>query len=71
MEVPAAVRTGRWRIRYASTSPIVYLPEFRSGSATRSSATSQATRKPMEYRKPSYPKRAMAPAMPRKDAADM
>ena len=35
------------------TSAIVYRPELRSSSATSSSATSQATRKPMEYRKPS------------------
>jgi hypothetical protein len=36
-----------------STSAIVNRPEFRSSSATSSSATSQATRKPIEYRKPS------------------
>ena len=49
----AAVRTGAWRIRKARTSPIVYRPEFRINSATRSRATSHATRKPIEYRKPS------------------
>ena len=66
----AAVRTGRWRIRKASTSAIVNLPVLRSSSATSSRATSQATRKPMEYRKPSKPVSAMAPVMPRKLAAD-
>ena len=71
MDTAAAVRTGAWRIRNARTSPIVYLPELRISSATSSSATSQATRKPMEYRKPSYPDSAMIPAMPRKLAADM
>ena len=49
----AAARTGAWRIRKASTSAIVYLPAFRINSATSSSATSHATRKPIEYRKPS------------------
>ncbi len=53
VETAAAVRTGRCRIRNASTSAIVYWPELRSSSATSSSATSQATRKPIEYRKPS------------------
>ncbi len=65
------MRTGRCRIRYASWSAIVNRPEFRSSSATSNRAMSQATRKPMEYRKPSYPLSAMAPEMPRKDAADM
>ncbi|SIM35325.1 Uncharacterised protein [Mycobacteroides abscessus subsp. abscessus] len=49
----AATRTGRWRRRKESTSAIVNFPVLRSGSATSSRATSQATRKPMEYRKPS------------------
>ncbi len=71
VETPAAVRTGRGLIRNASTSAIVYLPEFRISSATSSRATSQATRNPIEYRKPSYPDSAMMPAMPRNDAADM
>ena len=53
VETPAAVRTGRWLIRNASTSAIVNRPEFRSSSATSSSATSHATRNPMEYRNPS------------------
>ena len=44
----AAARTGRCRIRNARTSPIVNLPVLRSSSATSSSATSHATRKPME-----------------------
>jgi hypothetical protein len=48
VDVAAAARTGRCRIRKASTSPIVYLPVFRSSSATSSNATSQATRKPTE-----------------------
>ena len=49
----AAVRTGRCCIRKLRTSAIVYLPVLRSGSATSSSATSQATRKPIEYSRPS------------------
>ena len=49
----AAVRTGRSRIRKASTSATVKRPVFRSNSATSSSATSHATRNPMLYRKPS------------------
>ena len=48
VEVAAAVRTGRWRMRKLSTSAIVYFAVLRSGSATSSSATSQATRKPTE-----------------------
>ena len=71
VDTAAAVRTGGWRIRKASTSAIVYLPELRSSSATRSRATSQATRNPIEYRNPSYPLSAMMPAMPRNEAADM
>jgi len=42
------VRTGRWLIRNASTSAMVYLPELRINSATSSNATSQATRNPIE-----------------------
>jgi hypothetical protein len=48
VDTAAAVRTGRCRIRKASTSAIVYLPEFRNSSATSSNATSQATRNPIE-----------------------
>lgn len=48
VDTPAAVRTGRGLIRNASTSAIVNRPEFRSSSATRSNATSQATRNPIE-----------------------
>ena len=44
----AAMRTGRCRIRKARTSAIVYRAVFRMSSATSSSATSQATRKPIE-----------------------
>lgn len=53
VDTPAAVRTGRGLIRNASTSAMVNLPEFRISSATSSSATSQATKNPMEYRNPS------------------
>ena len=53
VDTPAAVRTGRGDIRNARTSAMVNLPELRISSATSSSATSQATRKPIEYRKPS------------------
>ena len=49
----AAMRTGRCFSRKERTSAMVNLPVFRSSSATSSSATSQATRKPMEYIKPS------------------
>ncbi|SLI48425.1 Uncharacterised protein [Mycobacteroides abscessus subsp. abscessus] len=48
MDSAAAVRTGRSRSRKLSTSAMVNLPVLRSISATSSSATSQATRKPME-----------------------
>ena len=47
------MRTGRCLSLKLRTSAIVNLPVFLSNSATRSSATNQATRKPMEYRKPS------------------
>ena len=67
----AAVRTGVCRIRKLSTSAMVNLPVLRMSSATSSSATNHATKKPMEYRNPSYPFSAMAPAMPRNEAADM
>ena len=49
----AAMRTGRSRIRNASTSAMVKRPVLRSSSATSSSAMSHATRNPMLYRKPS------------------
>ena len=49
---------------------MVKRPVLRSSSATSRRATSHATRKPMEYRKPSYPLIAIAPQMPRNDAAD-
>jgi len=68
--VAAATRTGPCLSRNESTSAIVYLPVLRISSATSRSATSQATRKPIEYRKPSYPLIAIAPTMPRKDAAE-
>ena len=44
----AAIRTGRCLRRNDSTSAIVNRPVFRSSSATSSSATSQATRNPIE-----------------------
>ncbi len=47
-EVPAAMRTGRSRIRAATTSASVNRPQLRTSSATRNSTTSQATRKPTE-----------------------
>ena len=53
VEMAAAVRTGPWRSRNDSTSAIVNLPVLRRSSATRSRATSQATRKPIEYMNPS------------------
>ena len=40
-------------MRKLSTSAIVYLPVLRNGSATSSRATSQATKKPIEYSSPS------------------
>ncbi len=70
VDAAAAVRTGFWFIRKLITSAIVYLPVFRSGSATSSNAMIQATKKPTEYRKPSKPLRAMAPVTPRKAAAE-
>ena len=66
----AAMRTGRCLRRKASTSAMVNLPVLRISSATRSRATSQATRNPIEYRNPSYPFTAIAPQMPRNDAAE-
>ncbi len=47
LALPAAARTGRWRIRSARTSARVYRPALRTSSATSISTTSQATRKPM------------------------
>ena len=44
----AAMRTGRCFSRNDRTSAIVNLPVLRSSSATSSSATSHATRKPIE-----------------------
>ena len=46
--IAAAIRTGRCFKRNESTSAIVNLPVLRSSSATSSSATSHATRNPME-----------------------
>ena len=48
VEMAAASRTGFCLSRKLSTSAMVYLPVFLSNSATSSSATSQATRKPIE-----------------------
>ncbi len=53
LALPAAARTGRSRIRSASTSARVYRPALRTSSATSISTTSQATRKPMLYSTPS------------------
>lgn len=44
----AAIRTGPCFRRNESTSAIVNLPVLRMSSATSSSATSHATRKPIE-----------------------
>jgi hypothetical protein len=44
----AAARTGRWRMRKLSTSPMVKRPTLRNLSAISSSGMSHATRKPME-----------------------
>lgn len=51
--VPAAMRTGRWRIRAESTSASVYRPQLRTSSATSMSTTSHATKNPTEYSRPS------------------
>jgi hypothetical protein len=37
VEMAGAERTGRWRMRKASTSAMVYLPELRKSSATSTS----------------------------------
>ena len=49
---------------------MVNRPTLRSGSATNSSATSHATKNPMEYKNPSYPFSAIEPTMPKNDAAE-
>ena len=48
----------------------VYLPRRLSGSAIKNKATIQPARKPIEYKKPSKPKVAIIPQIPRNDAAD-
>ena len=68
--IAAAIRTGRSFKRNERTSAIVNLPVLRMSSATSSRATSHATRNPTEYRNPSYPLIAMAPQIPRNDAAE-
>ena len=64
-------RTPRPRRRNEMKSAIVYLPVLRSGSATRKSTARYATSQPTEYMKPSKPKNATRPVMPRNDAAEM
>jgi hypothetical protein len=46
--IAAAMRTGVWRNRAATTSANVYFPRFRSGSAIRNRTTGQPTSQPVE-----------------------
>src|SRR5712691_967586 len=49
--------------RYANTSPIVYLPVLRSGSAITSKMVTNPAKPPTEYRNPSSPCSAIRPTV--------
>ena len=67
----ATIRVGRSRIRYASTSTAVYLPELRIRSPMKSSRGRKATMAAIRPTIPSKPNRKIRPAKPRNDDADM
>jgi len=56
--------------RLSRASAKVNRPNALIGSAITNRATIQPARKPIEYRKPSYPEKAIIPQMPRNEAAD-